>query len=59
MTNCPSIREGAQSGRVIYVDAVVRETIYLIAAFAKNVKENLSDAERNILSDMVKKLKGE
>lgn len=47
------------SGRVIYIDVVIKEIIYLIAVFPKSVKENLSDVEKKILRDMVKNLKGE
>lgn len=37
------------SVRVCYVDYVCFETIYLITAFPKNEKENLSKAERNAI----------
>lgn len=37
------------STRVCYVDFENKEIIYLLAVFAKNEKENLSKAERNIL----------
>ena len=42
------------SARVIYVDFEVHEKIYLITAYQKNVKENLSESERNELRQMVK-----
>lgn len=35
------------SARVCYVDFIYLETVYLITAFPKNEKENLSKAERN------------
>lgn len=50
------------SGRVCYVDFVVYEKIYLITAYPKNEKENLSKAERNAIAKMIelleKSLKG-
>lgn len=47
------------SARVIYVDVVVKETIYLVMVYAKNQQESLSNEEKKILHDMIKKLKGE
>ncbi|HOC32720.1 MAG TPA: type II toxin-antitoxin system RelE/ParE family toxin [Ruminococcus flavefaciens] len=44
------------SGRVCYVDFAVYEKIYLITAYPKNVKENLSKSERNAISEMIKQL---
>ena len=41
------------SGRVAYVDFAVYKTIYLITAYAKNEKDNLSQAERNAISKMI------
>ncbi|MDR1625855.1 MAG: type II toxin-antitoxin system RelE/ParE family toxin [Spirochaetia bacterium] len=35
------------SGRVAYVDFTLHETIYLITAYPKNAKDNLSESERN------------
>ena len=34
-------------GRVAYVDFTVHETIYLITAYPKSEKDNLTDKERN------------
>ena len=45
------------SGRVAYVDFTVHETIYLITAYPKNVKDDLSKAERNKIAKMVTHLK--
>lgn len=42
--------------RVIYIDFELRERIYLLAAFAKNVQANLTKAERNNLRKLVKLL---
>lgn len=41
------------STRICYVDFVVQEVIYLLAVFAKNEKENLSKAERNLLKKKI------
>lgn len=41
------------SVRVIYVDFEVYEKIYLITAYPKNEKDNLSDAERNELRQLI------
>lgn len=47
------------SGRVCYVDFAVFEKIYLITAYPKSVKENLSKAERNAISAMIEQLEHE
>lgn len=44
------------SSRVLYVDFVVAETIYLIFAYPKNEKENLTDDERNNIKKMIERL---
>jgi len=44
------------SGRVVYVDFSVYETIYLITAYPKNEKDNLSQAERNTIARMIERL---
>ena len=41
------------SARVIYVDFEVYEKIFLITAYHKNVKDNLSDSERNEIKQMI------
>jgi len=41
------------SGRVVYVDFTVHETIFLITAYPKSVKDNLSKAERNKIAKMI------
>lgn len=45
--------------RVIYLDIVTAEKIYLLSVFAKNEKSNLSKAERNELKELVELLKKE
>ena len=41
------------SVRVIYVDFEVYEKIYLITAYPKNEKENITSAEKNELMQMI------
>lgn len=49
--------QGKSGGaRVIYVDFEVYEKIYLITAYTKNEKENLSKEERNDLKTLIKVL---
>lgn len=45
--------------RVVYLDVMVAEKIYLLSVFAKNEKANLTKAERNELESLVKLLKKE
>lgn len=45
--------------RVCYVDVAVKEKIYLITAYPKSAQENLSKEERNIIKELVIRLKGE
>lgn len=42
--------------RVIYIDFEVYEKIYLLTAYPKNEKDNLTMAERNELRELVKVL---
>lgn len=44
------------SVRIIYIDFEIYEKIYLITAYSKNEKDNLSKAERNELRELVKVL---
>ena len=49
-----SIDKGKSGGaRVVYIDFMFYEKIYLITAFAKNEIENLRKAERNELKKLV------
>lgn len=41
------------SVRVIYVDFEVYEKIYLITAYPKNEKDNLTDSERNEINQSI------
>ncbi|MCL2721354.1 MAG: type II toxin-antitoxin system RelE/ParE family toxin [Treponema sp.] len=44
------------SGRVAYVDFTVHKTIYLITAYPKSEKDNLSQTERNAIAKMIVRL---
>lgn len=44
------------SVRVCYVDFVIYRSIYLITAYPKSEKENLSKSERNSIAKMIKSL---
>ena len=44
------------SSRVLYVDFVLAETIYLIFAYPKNEKDNLTVEERNNIKKMIAKI---
>ena len=44
------------SSRVLYVDFVVAETIYLIFAYPKNEKDNLTSEERNNIKKLIERL---
>ena len=47
------------SVRVIYVDFEIHEKLYLLTAYPKNEKDNLSKAERNELKKLVEILADE
>ena len=44
------------SSRVVYVDFAFYEKIYLINAYPKNEKDNLSQAERNNIKKLIEML---
>lgn len=44
------------SGRIVYVDFTVHETIYLITAYPKNEKDNLTPKERGEIKKMIQVL---
>ena len=44
------------SSRVLYVDFVVAETIYLIFAYPKNEKDNLTDEECYNIKKLIDKI---
>ena len=47
----------SSGGRVAYADFTVYEVIYLITAYPKNEKDNLSKAERNAIARIITTLK--
>ncbi len=47
------------SVRVIYIDFEIKEKLYLLTAYPKNEKDNLSKAERNELKQLVEYLEEE
>lgn len=46
-------------GRVIYVDVVVHEKIYLLLAYPKNVQSDLTPEQTKIVRKLVKMIKEE
>lgn len=44
------------STRICYVDFTIHETVYLITAYPKNKKDNLSGAERNEVKKLIEVL---
>ena len=50
-----AFEEKGKSGsvRIIYVDFEVYEKIFLITAYPKSEKDNLTDAERNEIRQMI------
>lgn len=52
-----SDRGKSGSSRVCYINIVRKEKIFLITAYQKNVKDNLSKAERNNIKQLVEILK--
>ena len=56
-----SFEHGGKSGgvRVIYIDFLVYEKIYLLTAYPKSEKDNLTKAERNELKKLVELLERE
>ncbi|MBE0451526.1 MAG: type II toxin-antitoxin system RelE/ParE family toxin [Clostridia bacterium] len=53
-----ALNTGKSGGaRVLYVDFVVLEEVYLITAFPKSDKVNINSAEKNQIQKMIKELK--
>ncbi len=51
-------RGKSSSGRIAYVDFAVHEVIYLITAYPKSAKDNLSVAEQKEIAKMIETLRG-
>ena len=47
------------SVRIIYVDFELNEKIFLITAYPKNEKDNLTDSERNEIKQMIRALEAQ
>ncbi len=45
--------------RIIYVDMVIKETIYLLLAYPKSKQDNLTAAQKKQFRALIKVLKGE
>lgn len=45
--------------RVLYIDVEVKETIYFINVYAKNVQDNLTESEKKAFNAVIKILKEE
>jgi len=45
--------------RVIYVDVVIREQIYLLLAYPKNAQTNLTPEQTKVINKLIVNLKGE
>ncbi|MCL2638527.1 MAG: type II toxin-antitoxin system RelE/ParE family toxin [Oscillospiraceae bacterium] len=43
--------------RVVYVDVVIREHIYLLLAYPKNVQEDLTPEQKRILNKLISDIK--
>lgn len=56
-----AFEHGGKSGgvRVIYIDFIIYEKLYLLTAYPKSEKDNLSKAERNELKKLVDLLEQE
>lgn len=52
-------RGKSAGGRVIYVDVVLRDTIYLLLAYPKSVQTDLSSDQKKVLRKLVEALKEE
>lgn len=53
-----AINAGKSGGaRVLYVDLVLDCEVYLITAYPKNKKENITNAEKNTIKKMINRLK--
>lgn len=56
-----ALKNRGKSGgiRILYIDFIVYEKIYLLMAYPKNVKENISEKEKKIIKQLVTDLKNE
>lgn len=56
-----ALKNRGKSGgiRVLYIDFIVYEKIYLLTAYPKNQKDNINDKEKKIIKQLVTDLKNE
>ncbi len=56
-----ALKNKGKSGgiRILYIDFIVYEKIYLLMAYPKNQKDNISDREKKIIKQLVTDLKNE
>lgn len=56
-----ALKNKGKSGgiRVLYIDFIVYEKIYLLMAYPKNQKDNITDKEKKIIKQLVTDLKNE
>jgi hypothetical protein len=56
-----SLRDKGKSGgaRILYVDFIMHEKIYLLTVYPKSKKENISEKEKKTIKELVTKLKEE
>ena len=47
------------SMRVLYVDFIIQEKVYMIDLFTKNEKDNLSDAEKSAVKKVIQSIQRE
>lgn len=53
-----AIQEGKRSGaRILYVDLVLVEEVYLITAYAKGDKEDISESDKSSIRRLIDQLK--
>lgn len=53
-----ALNEGKSGGiRVLYIDLVVHEQVYLISAFSKGSKDNLTKSQKNEIKKVIDQLK--
>jgi len=55
----PANKKGKSGGiRILYLNIIIHTKIYMLDLFPKSEKENLTDAEKNVLKKLTTKLKG-
>jgi len=52
-------RGKSRSGRVIYVDFIFQERIYLLFSYPKNKQKTLTEEQKQYVRDMIKTIKAE